>query len=381
MSHPARDLTKRVKVEAKQNGFDFIGVTTPDPPLHIDVYTQWLDRGRHGEMAYLSTERALQRRSDPKLILPECKSILVLATNYLPNRIEEQQPGSARIASYALGEDYHDTLVQRMKPIVEFIEREMGTPVAHKLYTDTGPILERELAQRAGLGWIGKNTCLILPSAGSNFLLSEILLGIELEIDTPFPYDMCGKCRRCIDACPTDCILPDRTLEARRCISYLTIELKNAIPVDLRQSTGDWIFGCDICQQVCPWNLRFAKPTTDPAFQPRQYLEKPDIKSFLELTPEAFQINFAGSPLKRSKRRGILRNASVAAGNCGDLNYLNNLEKLMHHDPESLIRSHAAWAIGKLGGPKAKTILQEAISLEKDPDTLKEIQKALHGLM
>ncbi|MEW6240290.1 MAG: tRNA epoxyqueuosine(34) reductase QueG, partial [Chloroflexota bacterium] len=229
-------LTRRIKDKAHRLGFTLAGVTTPDPPPHFPTFERWLSEGRHGSMNWLAAERSRQRRADPRLILPECKSILVLAVSYnAPFPMGEgkgvrERGNHGRIASYAWGGDYHLVLPHRLKALVAFIEEQAGGPVPNRWYTDTGPILERDLAQRAGLGWIGKNTCLIHPRAGSYFLLAEILLGLELEPDPPFETDHCGTCTRCLDACPTQCILPDRTLDARRCISYLTIELKDDIP-------------------------------------------------------------------------------------------------------------------------------------------------------
>jgi epoxyqueuosine reductase len=230
-----------------------------------------------------------------------------------------------------------------MKELVSFIEEQAGRPVKNRWYTDTGPLLERDLAQRAGIGWIGKNTCLINPSQGSYFLLSEILLDLDLEPDPPLTTDHCGTCTRCIEACPTDCILPDRTLDARRCISYLTIELKEDIPVELREKIGDWVFGCDICQAVCPWN-RFAE-NGDPAFGAKD--PPPSLTEELTLLPGAFNQRFKGSPVKRAKRRGYLRNVAVALGNTGDMHALPVLQNALN-DEEPLVREHARWAIEQI---------------------------------
>ena len=248
-----------------------------------------------------------------------------------------------RVAAYAQGADYHDIIPARMKELVQFIEQQVGGPVKNRYYTDTGPILERDLAQRAGIGWIGKNTCLINPKTGSYFFISEILLGHELEPDPPFLTDHCGTCTRCIQACPTDCILPNRTLDATRCIAYLTIELKDDIPVDLRDKIGDWTFGCDICQQVCPWN-RFA-PEGDSAFTNTRTPQT--LTEELSLTPHAFNQRFKGSPVKRTKRRGYLRNIAVALGNTGDMHHLPVLQNASNDD-EPMVREHAQWAIDKI---------------------------------
>ncbi len=296
-------------------------------------------------MSYLATEKARTRRADPKEILPECKSILVLATPYdspLPLGEGLGARAGVRVASYARGEDYHNVLPARMEELVRFIEEQVERPIKNRYYTDTGPILERDLAQRAGIGWIGKNTCLIHPKQGSYFFISEIFLDLELEPDTPFVTDHCGTCTRCITACPTDCILPNRTLDATRCISYLTIELKDDIPVELREKIGNWVFGCDICQMVCPWN-RFATEG-DPAFLDK---EPPLSPEDLTLTPQTFNQRFKRTPVSRAKRRGYLRNVAVALGNTGDMLALPVLQNALKDD-EPIIREHAQWAIEKI---------------------------------
>lgn len=343
------DLKQTIKDKARQLGFTLAGVTFPEPPPHYSTFENWLAQGHHGTMDYLANERSRTRRANPREILPECKSILVLATAYnppLPAKHPRRGPGEglgARVASYACGKDYHDILPARMKELVKFIERQVGGPVKNRYYTDTGPILERDLAQRAGIGWIGRNSCLINPRQGSYFFISEILLDLELEPDLPFITDHCGTCTRCIQACPTQCILPDRTLEATKCISYLTIELKDDIPVELRGKIGNWVFGCDICQMVCPWN-RFA-PEGDPAFKdarPPHTLTKE-----LSLTPQAFNQRFKQTPIQRAKRRGYLRNVAVALGNTGDRHGLPVLQNAMN-DEEPLIREHAQWAMNQI---------------------------------
>lgn len=372
------DLTERVKTEARRLGFDLVGVTTPDPPSHLEVYERWLAAGRHGEMTYLASERGRAARREPRQILPECESILVVGTNYLTAEAASSDAAlAARVAAYALGEDYHDVLVKRLRRLVSFIEAEIGKAVPHRVYADTGPLLERELAQRAGLGWIGKNTCLIHPRKGSYLLLAEVLLGIPLHPDEPFAADRCGSCTRCVEACPTACIALDRTLDARRCISYLTIESKGEIPLDLRPAVGDWLFGCDICQQVCPWNVRFAEATSDPAFQPRAFLDPAQAVAFLELTPEGYREALRNSPLKRPKRRGLVRNAAVVAGNVGDSSAVAALTQVVLGDSEALARAHAAWALGEIGGAEAIEALRRARESERDAAALVEVARAL----
>lgn len=290
-------------------------------------------------MNYLAEGRSRERRANPREILPECKSILVLATPYSSPSSSRSRDGG-EVASYAWGEDYHDVLPERMKELIQFIEDQVGWPVDNRWYTDTGPILERDLAQRAGIGWIGKNTCLIHPKHGSYFLLSEILLDLALDPDPPFVTDHCGTCRRCIEACPTDCILPNRTIDAQRCISYLTIELKAEIPMELREKIGGWVFGCDICQLVCPWN-RFAGEG-DPAFGIES--PPPTLTEELVISTGEFNQRFKRSPVRRAKRRGYLRNVAVALGNTGDLLALPVLKRALA-DPEPMVREHAQWAI------------------------------------
>ncbi len=347
--------------EARRLGFVLAGVATPEPPAHAAAFEAWLDQGRHASMEYLATERSRARRADPRLVLPGCKSILVLAVPYSPatnapqvpmrNHVAQSEaavrfPVKGRVAAYAQGDDYHEVLASRLQALVKFIEAQAGHPVPNRWYTDTGPVLERDLAQRAGLGWIGKNTCLISPQHGSYFLLAEIFLDLALEPDPPFATDQCGTCTRCIEACPTNCILPDRTLDAGRCISYLTIELKDDIPADLRPLMGDWIFGCDICQAVCPWN-RFAAPEGDARLEPLTHTRQPALIREIDLSPSEFNRRFKHSPVRRAKRRGYLRNVAVALGNNGTPEDIPALEKALD-DPEPLVREHAAWAIERI---------------------------------
>lgn len=338
----AHDLKQIIQDKARQLGFCLAGVSLPEPPPHYSTFENWLAQGHHGSMDYLANDRSRTRRANPLEILPECRSILVLATAY-PSPGGRGDRGEGKIAAYAQGADYHDILPDRMNELVQFIEEQIGGPVKNRYYTDTGPILERDLAQQAGIGWIGKNTCLINPKVGSYFFISEILLDLELEPDPPFATDHCGTCTRCIQACPTECILPSRTLDAARCISYLTIELKDSIPVELRDKIGGWAFGCDICQQVCPWN-RFA-PEGDSVFDASRPPQK--LTDELALTPQAFNQRFKGSPVKRTKRRGYLRNVAVVLGNTGNEHDLPVLQNTLSDD-EPMVREHAQWAIDKI---------------------------------
>jgi len=369
-SHSPDQLAQQLKSEAYRLGFSLAGITTPDPPGSFQKYQQWIEEGLHAEMGYLATERALARRQDPRRILPECKSILILAIPYFP-----PAPSGGSVATYALGDDYHDTLRPLLRQLVAFLEGKLGETIPNRWYTDTGPILERDLARRAGLGWIGKNSMLINPQHGSTLLLAEILFGIELPPDPPFTADHCGSCTRCLQACPTACIRPDRTLDASHCLSYLTIENKGLIPPELRPLLGEWFFGCDVCQQVCPWN-RFASPAGFPEFAARPAFPPEKLSEELGLTPETFNQKFKGSPVKRSKRRGYLRNLAVVLGNRREIQNIPSLTEALA-DPEPLIRHHAAWALGQIGGDAAFSALAEAKPDEINPEVSQEILASL----
>lgn len=375
------NLTQAIKEHAYRSGFSLVGISSPDPLPHANVFETWLQQGRHGEMTYLNNPRSRLCRARPDQILPECRSVLVLGIRYPASPV--RTAGGLRspllrgkIASYAWGNDYHDILHERLRNLVAFIESQVGHSVPNRWYTDTGPLLERELAQRAGLGWIGKNTCLINPGKGSYFLLAEILLGIELELDQPFTKDHCGSCNRCITACPSGCILPDRTLDARRCVSYLTIELKTSIPLELRSLMDSWVFGCDICQQVCPWN-RFAPQEADPAFDCHQAQPAPNLLDELDLSTDEFNHKYRQSPLMRARRRGYLRNVAVALGNFHNQEAVPALTRALMVDLEPLVRAHAAWALGLINSAPARQALERAAGIEKDVLVKLEIQISL----
>jgi len=373
-------LKSALKTEAFRLGFTLFGVTRPSMPETLDVYLSWLDHGRHGEMAYLSTQQAFERRADPTLILPDVKSIIVVGLRYtrpidLP--VEQAADLHGRVAAYAWGIDYLDLIPPRLRKLAAFIQDKARGTVVSKGYTDTGPILERDLASRAGLGWMGKNTCLIDPHSGSYFLLAELFVNLDLEPDTPFQTDQCGSCRRCLEACPTECILPDRTIDARRCISYLTIENKGSIPLELRSQIGDWVFGCDVCQMVCPWNIRFATPGFASDLNPQPEIARPDLAAELRLSPQEFNCKFKHSPIRRAKRRGYLRNIAVALGNTRSRAAIPALSASLQTESEPLVRAHAAWALGQIGGQIARTELEKCSTIETDPQVLAEIDAAL----
>ncbi len=368
----SEQLKTKLIDKAHQLGFVLAGVTTPDPPESYPRFAEWVAQGRHTGMAWIASEHSLTRRKDPREVLPECESILVLGIPY---------PGSAEaggIAAYARGDDYHDLIPPRMAELSEYLNEIDEEEIPARWYTDTGPLLERDLARRAGLGWIGKSGMLINPGIGTYFLLAEILLGIALPPDAPFEADQCGSCTRCLEACPTSCILPNRSLDANRCISYLTIENKGAIPPELRPLIGEWQFGCDVCQQVCPWN-RFTPEETDPAFTPREGVPPEQPSEEFAFTPEEFNRKFKGSPVKRAKRRGYLRNTAVILGNQREESAAEGLGAALQ-DFEPLVRSHAAWALGQIGGEAAGNLLRAALVVEEDAEVAGEIRSALERL-
>ena len=379
-------LTEEIKAQAAYLGFDLAGVTTADPPRHGDYYAEWVEQGLAGEMAYL--ERQIEKRQDPRKILPDARSLVVVAMNYRcpdPDPVPGMQAGTpedppesttprGKIARYARGDDYHDVMKAKLLALLRFVQERAGRPVEGKVYVDTGPVLEREFAVRAGLGWFGKHTNLIHKRVGSWLLIGEILLDIELDPDGP-AADHCGTCTLCLEACPTDAIVEPYVVDSRRCISYHTIELKGAIPLEYRAAMGDRVFGCDDCQDVCPWNRR-APETGHPAFVARPWNEMPDLIEMLGLTPEAFRTRFKGSPVKRTKRRGLLRNAAVALGNTKDPGAVPALADSLGDD-EPLVRGHAAWALGNVGGAGALAALEKARKTEEDPRVVEEIERAL----
>ena len=352
-----RDALKRnVRAAARACGFDQVGFAPAETPRHAEEYEAWLARGYHGEMAYLAREDAVRRRLDPREALPGCRTVIVVSLLYGsdPGASADLPPPDRRlplVARYALGRDYHDVFEERLDDLAAAIER-LAPGTRTKRYVDYGPVLERDHAQRAGLGWIGKNTMLLHPDFGSYLMLGELLTDIEIEPDPPFVHDRCGTCRRCIDACPTDAILDGRVLDARLCISYLTIELRGTIPESLRPAIGNRVFGCDICQEVCPWNSDAPSPARAP-FEPRpgQPMPPADMVVWAEelaaLDAETFRARYRGTAFSRPGRDGLLRNLAVGLGNAADPAARPVLRRLAA-DPSPLVREHARWAIGQL---------------------------------
>jgi epoxyqueuosine reductase len=345
-------LTERIKTKALELGFTFATIVPATPSEHSRYYKAWLEAGCHAEMVYLARPDAVARRADLSLTVPKAQSVVVLAANYhtqhLPPEIRND-PARGIIASYAWGLDYHDLLTPKLYQLQGWIESQIEGPVYSRAYVDTGPVLERELAVRGGLGFIGKNTCLINPGLGSYLFLGEIILDYRLPFDGPPEQGTCGRCTRCLAACPTNAFKRPYVLDSNLCLSYLTIELKGEIPANLRPLMGNRIFGCDICQEVCPYNKRFAIPTAEPAFRAALDKMAPPLLDLISLDEAGFRGRFKGSPLKRAKRRGLLRNVCVALGNWGNRQAIPALQKV-RHDSEPLVRSHAEWALEQIAG-------------------------------
>jgi len=338
------ELKAQLVSYSQRIGFNSCRIAACRVPAHATEFREWLREGEHGEMNYM--ERGKEKRCDPQKVLPGARSIVVLAMNYFQGEEERSSSRSAgttgRIARYAWGDDYHDVIDTKLDKIDRFLQ---GFGGQQKCYVDTGPILERDHAAQAGIGWHGKNTMLLGETLGTWFFLAEILTTLELPPDQPVS-DRCGRCERCINACPTGAITAPHRLDARRCISYLTIELKGSIPLELRPLIEDRIFGCDDCLDVCPWN-RFAQVSHETAFSARQSTTGMSLRQYLKLNDAEFRALFKNSPIKRIKRRGFLRNVCVALGNIGDLSDLPALERAAT-DSEPMIAEHAAWAIGRI---------------------------------
>ena len=334
-----------VRQRARELGFDDCRITTAEPPESAARFKQWLTEGRHGELAWL--ERNTAKRVDPRQVLPGARSIITLAASYHSSNCQLPMANGkfGLIARYARYGDYHNILAERLKRLTQYVNDLGGAGTRSLWYVDTGPLLERDLAQRAGLGFIGKHTNLISRQFGNWVFLSEIISTLDLEPDAP-EKNRCGSCTRCITACPTAAITGPFQLDARRCISYLSIELQGSIPIHLRPAIGNRIFGCDDCLLACPWN-RFAREGQLMNAHARPELAQPDLLELLALDDAGFKRRFAGTPMLRARRRGLRRNVCVALGNTGDERALPSLQKAAH-DPEPLVSEHARWAIEQI---------------------------------
>jgi epoxyqueuosine reductase len=385
---PAMSLSDEVLAQALALGFDAAGIVPVGPPRHGAAFVDWLAAGYDGEMAYLAA-RATERL-DPAIWLTDARSLILLAANYNPGAPPPawRDPAHGRIARYAWAADYHDILKPRLYALDAFIRERTRRTTPGKACVDTAPLLERDFAEQAGLGFIGRNTCLITPGLGSWTFLAALAVPETLTTDDrrwtthetvvrrrSSVVGTCGRCTRCLNACPTHAFVGPHVLDARRCISYLTIELRGPIPRELRPLMGNRVFGCDVCQEVCPYN-RTAPEATWSALLPQFSQAAPSLLKLLALDETAFRTRFRGTAVLRAKRRGLVRNACIAAGNWGDPATIPALSHLLT-DPEPLVRGHAAWALGRIGGAAGIGALRDALGVESDAWVREEIGLAL----
>jgi epoxyqueuosine reductase len=368
-----KTLECRIKEQAHALGFELVGIAPATPADGFERMREWLNQGYAGEMAYMY--RQAEARLHPNSILPEVRSVVMVGMNYadgLVGWVESSEPTNdsnggfrrlhppyrtakdsnyrtAEVARYARGEDYHKVLWQKLNQLLEWIQHE-APGCRGRGVVDTAPLLERDFARRAGLGWFGKNTMLLNKRLGSYFFLGALLLDLKLTADPAHEASHCGTCTACLDACPTQAFVEPGMLDSRRCISYLTIELRGPIPEELRAPMGDWLFGCDVCQEVCPWN-RKAPPGIEPALQARDDLTAINLMELLSLSEEQFRKRFRGTALMRAKRRGLLRNAAIVLGNQGDPDALPVLRRALA-DPDPVVREAVQWAIEKIQEPE-----------------------------
>jgi epoxyqueuosine reductase len=377
------ELTQALVQKGRSLGFSQVGVINAQPARRLRAYHQWLENDYHGQMGYMARPDRLERRRDLNVILPGVRSIISVTMDYRPAELPlhlVQDPSRGRISNYAWGEDYHKLMEVRLKELSAWLQKEVRGDSAAKVYVDTGAILERDHGESASLGFTGKNTMLIHPRGGSYYFLGEILTTLRLVPTANLEPTAgriammpgCGKCSRCLAACPTAAFPSPYVLDARRCISYLTIELKGWIPRELRPLMGKWIYGCDICQDICPFN-RFSPETAEKAFwSTDQESASPQLLEILLLDESSFQMRFAISPIRRIGRVRLVRNACVAAGNWGSGEVIPVLARLLH-DPAPLIRGHAAWALSMIGGGEAVRELSAAQETELEEQVLNEI--------
>jgi epoxyqueuosine reductase len=371
--------TRLLKDWALEAGFDAAGVARIEPSAQGGALLGWVARGDHAGMDWMA--RATERRLDPARSLDGARSAVCVALRYHPLEGEGEPEGDLwpRVARYARGRDYHDLVTDRLRALEERVaEAFPGT--GSRRYVDTGPLLERELAARAGLGVQGKNTNLLSRTMGSWFLLGELLLTLDLAPDPPVA-DLCGRCTRCLDHCPTGALPEPFRLDANRCISYWTIEHRGDLPPEAREMVGEWVFGCDVCQEVCPWNVRGeVRHEWEPADHPELRLpperRELDLAGLLLLSRDGYAERFRGSPMKRAKHQGLQRNAAVAMGNRRDAAYVEPLAEALA-TAEPVVRRHAAWALGRIGTEPARKALEEALGTEADATVRDELRAAL----
>ncbi|MGH7467169.1 MAG: tRNA epoxyqueuosine(34) reductase QueG [Longimicrobiales bacterium] len=377
-------LARAVKTHARNLGFDLVGITALEPSAHAAFYQEWLAQQHHGAMDYLARPDAIARRLDARAHVPQLRSAIVVAMNYASTAGEDESESADRgiIARYARGRDYHKVIKKKLLELLALLERDVGHALpAGRGYVDTGPVLERELAQRAGLGWFGRNTMLIHPRRGSYFFLGILLVELDLLTDAPLAADHCGSCNACVEACPTGALLGRNeqgapVIAATRCISYLTIEQRGPIPRELRPQIGNRILGCDICQEVCPFTRKFSSPTNEPGFAPRPGMVSPSLVSLMRMSRDDWDEFSRGSAVRRAGREGFLRNVAVALGSWGTDQAIAPLAGALDDD-SALVRGHAAWALGRIPSPRTHAALQARLEREDDASVREEIEAAL----
>lgn len=369
------DIAVQVKTAAHDIGFGLVGIAPAARPDTLDFLHQWLNQGMHGEMEYLERRRVAY--THPSSVLPEVRSLILLGLNYFHE--SPPLPTAGRIARYAAGKtDYHDLIRQRLKELSTVL-RAMVPEVRTRGIVDTAPLLERDFARMAGLGWFGKNTLLLNKHHGSFFFLAGLLTNLDLPADAPHSTSHCGTCTLCLNACPTDAFAAPYVLDSRKCVAYLTIELRGKqIPESLRPGIGDWLFGCDICQDVCPWN-RKSVTTTEPELQPDPSVSPPDAATFLQISESQFRERFHGTPLFRTGREALARNAAIVLGNKGQI---EGIPALVHglSDGSAIVREAAAWAIGQIPGQKSCQILLHRKKVETDSTVRNQIENSIRHL-
>ena len=336
-------MESKIKAEAYRLGFSLAGITTSAPLAGYPIYERWLQSGHNADMSYMTSEYHRESRRNPQRLMPGVRSIICLGYSYPIQPLENTQNyDTALVAGYTFGTDYHFNLPLKLESLAKYIESICSKPIAYKAFTDSAPILERELASRAGLGWIGKNSCLISPLIGSGFLLAELFIDLVLVPDKPFSDDFCGRCQRCLIACPTSCIDSNRTIDSNRCISYHTIENRQLIPVGVAEKVENWLFGCDICQMVCPWNKKTLTITPETEFTMQQ------LVGLLEMDSETFASTFSNSSLIRAKHFGLVRNALIVLAKMDQSISIPAIEKFLELCNDPVLISTARWALDRI---------------------------------
>ncbi len=366
-------VTERLKAAAFEIGFELVGIAPAVTPAGFSRLHDWLKRGFAGEMNYLPRREAAYEH--PRHVLESVRSLIVTAWNYQTSEPQPAGSNEGRVARYAWGTaDYHEFLREKLQRLANCLH-ELRLGCRTRTVIDTAPLLERDFAQLAGLGWFGKNTMLINKRSGSFLFLGAVLTDAELEFDAPHETSHCGTCTRCLDVCPTQAFPEPYVLDARRCISYLTIELRSQIPRDLRADVGDWLFGCDLCQDVCPWNRKSPRSVASEC-QPQPSLDPASATALLSLSEEEFQRQFGRTPLSRPGWNGMRRNAAIVLGNRGDEQAVEPLTAALD-DADPMVRGAAAWALGRIGGESARAALQARLAVEDNPEVMAELNYAL----